>query len=419
MDGIAIIGMSGRFPGAGNVGAFWDNLVRGVESISRFTDAELEMPPPPDAGSAFVKARGIVEDADAFDAGFFGCNAREAELLDPQHRIFLECAWEALESAGCDPARYPGLIGVWAGSGINSYLLHNIATGHEFLARLVGGYQQGESAAQFSNDRDFLATRVAYKLDLKGPAMTVQTACSTSLVAVAQACQALWSYSTDMALAGGVSISFPQRRGYVYQEGAIASADGQVRTFDAGAQGTVFSSGAGVVLLKRLEDARADGDPIIAVIKGAAINNDGAGKVSFTAPSVEGQAEVIQMAQALAGVSPETVTFVEAHGTGTPLGDPIEVAGLTRAFRAGGAQGEEFLRARFAQDQRRAHGHRLGRRGAHQDCASAPPPVAAADAAFSRRPTHTWTSPTARFTSTPKLPCRGRMPKTALRAGLG
>ncbi len=342
MEGIAIIGMSGRFPGAGNVDAFWQNLVAGVESISRFTDAELEMPPPPDAGSAFINARGIVENADQFDAAFFGCNAREAELLDPQHRILLECAWEALENAGHDPERYPGLIGVWAGSGINSYLLYNITTGRDYLARLVAGYQQGESAAQFSNDRDFLATRIAYKLNLRGPSLTVQTACSTSLVAVAQACQALWSYQTDMALAGGVSITFPQRRGYVYQEGAIASADGHTRTFDAAAQGTVFSSGAGMVLLKRLEDARADGDHIVAVIKGAAINNDGAGKVSFTAPSVDGQAEVIQMAQALADVSPQTISYVEAHGTGTPLGDPIEVAALTQAFRMGGAENNNF-----------------------------------------------------------------------------
>ncbi len=342
MDSIAIIGMSGRFPGAGNVEAFWNNLAAGVESISRFTDAELEMRPPADAGEAFVNARGVVENADLFDAGFFNFNTREAELLDPQHRVFLECSWEALESAGYDPERYPGLIGVWAGSGINSYLLYNIGTGHDFFAQLVGGYQQGESAAQFSNDRDFLATRVSYKLNLKGPSLTVQTACSTSLVAIAQACQGLWSYQTDMALAGGVSISFPQRRGYVYQEGAIASADGHTRTFDAAAQGTVFSSGAGVVLLKRLEDAQADGDPIVAVIRGAAINNDGAGKMSFTAPSVDGQAEVIQMAQALAGVAPESISYVEAHGTGTPLGDPIEVAALTQAFRAGGATGKQF-----------------------------------------------------------------------------
>ena len=342
MDSIAIIGMSGRFPGAGNVRQFWENLAGGVESISRFADGELEMRPPADAGEAFVNARGVVRDADLFDAGFFNFNAREAELLDPQHRVFLECSWEALESAGYDPEQYPGLIGVWAGSGINSYLLYNIGTGHDFFARLVGGYQQGESAAQFSNDRDFLATRVSYKLNLKGPSLTVQTACSTSLVAIAQACQGLWSYQTDMALAGGVSISFPQRRGYVYQEGAIASADGHTRTFDAAAQGTVFSSGAGIVLLKRLEDAQADGDPIVAVIRGAAINNDGAGKVSFTAPSVDGQAEVIQMAQALAGVAPESISYVEAHGTGTPLGDPIEVAALTQAFRAGGAEHNHF-----------------------------------------------------------------------------
>ena len=342
MDSIAIIGMSGRFPGASNVETFWKNLAGGVESISRFTDAELEMKPSEDVGEAFVNARGVVQDADLFDAAFFNFNAREAELLDPQHRIFLECAWEALESAGYDVERTRGLVGVWAGSGINSYLLYNIGTGHDFFARLVGGYQQGESAAQFSNDRDFLATRVSYKLNLKGPSLTVQTACSTSLVAIAQACQGLWSYQTDMALAGGVSISFPQRRGYVYQEGAIASADGHTRTFDAAAQGTVFSSGAGVVLLKRLEDALADGDPIVALIRGAAINNDGAGKMSFTAPSVDGQAEVIQMAQALAGVAPESISYVEAHGTGTPLGDPIEIAALTQAFRAGGAQGNNF-----------------------------------------------------------------------------
>ena len=342
MDGIAIIGMSGRFPGADNVQAFWENLVAGVESITRFSEAELEMQPPAEAGAAFVNARGVVRNADQFDAAFFGFNPREAELLDPQHRVFLECAWEAVESAGYDLERYRGSVGVWAGSGINSYLLYNLATGHDYLARLVGGYQQGESAAQFSNDRDFLATRVSYKLNLRGPSLTVQTACSTSLVAVVQACQALWSYQTDMALAGGVSITFPQRRGYVYQEGAIASADGHTRTFDAAAQGTVFSSGAGVVLLKRLEEAQADGDPIIAVIRGAAVNNDGAGKVSFTAPSVDGQAEVIQTAQALAEIPPETITYVEAHGTGTPLGDPIEVAALTQAFRAGGAQGTGY-----------------------------------------------------------------------------
>ncbi len=342
MEGIAIIGMSGRFPGASSIGAFWQNLVNGVESIARFSEGDLEMRPAPDAGAAFVNARGIVENPEMFDAAFFGYNAREAALLDPQHRIFLECAWETVESAGYDLERYAGSIGVWAGSGINSYLLYNLATGRDYLAQLVGGYQQGESAAQFSNDRDFLATRVSYKLNLRGPSLTVQTACSTSLVAIVQACQALWSYQTDMALAGGVSITFPQQRGYLYQEGAIASADGHTRTFDANAHGTVFSSGAGVVLLKRLDEARADGDNVVAVIRGAAINNDGGNKVSFTAPSVDGQAEVIQTAQALAEIHPETVTYVEAHGTATPLGDPIEVAGLTQAFRAGGAEGRGY-----------------------------------------------------------------------------
>ena len=335
MDGIAIIGMAGRFPGARNVDAFWQNIVGGVESITRFADCELVLPPPPDAGSAFVNARGVVKDAEWFDAGFFNINAREAATLDPQHRVFLECAWEALENAGCDPEQYKGLIGVWAGSSLNSYLLYNLCTDKAYLERLVAGYQQGESADFLGNEKDFVATRVSYKLNLRGPSLTVQSACSTSLVAVAQACQALLGYQTDIALAGGVAISFPQERGYVYQEGAIASADGHNRTFDADAQGTVFGSGAGIVVLKRLEDAVADRNEIYAVIKGVALNNDGAAKVSYTAPSVDGQAEVIMMAQAVAGVEPESISYVEAHGTATPLGDPIEVAGLTQAFRAG------------------------------------------------------------------------------------
>jgi natural product biosynthesis luciferase-like monooxygenase protein/amino acid adenylation domain-containing protein len=335
MDGFAIIGMAGRFPGARDIRAFWENLVAGRETISRFTDAELALPRPADAGDAFVNARGIVQDPDQFDAGFFNLNPREAAVLDPQHRIFLELAWEALEDAGCDPERFRGLIGVWAGSSLNSYLLHHLAADRNYLERLVSGYQQGESPDFLGNDREFLATRVAYKLNLRGPALTVQCACSTSLVAVAQACQALGAYQADLALAGGVSISFPQERGYVYQEGAIASSDGHNRTFDAGARGTVFGSGAGIVALKRLEDAVADRDRIYAVIKGYALNNDGSAKVSYTAPSVDGQAEVIMMAHAMAGVEPESISYVEAHGTATPLGDPIEVAALTQAFRAG------------------------------------------------------------------------------------
>ncbi len=341
MDGIAIIGLAGRFPGARNVDAFWQNIVGGVESISRFTDAELALPAPPEAGASFVNARGVVQDAAWFDAGFFSINAREASILDPQHRVFLECAWEALENAGCDPEQYKGQIGVWAGSSLNSYLLYNLCPDKTYLERLVAGYQQGESADFLGNEKDFVATRVSYKLNLRGPSLTVQSACSTSLVAIAQACQALLSYATDVALAGGVAISFPQERGYVYQEGAIASADGHNRTFDAAAQGTVFGSGAGVVVLKRLADALADRDHIYAVIKGSALNNDGSAKVSYTAPSVDGQAEVIMLAQAVAGVEPESISYVEAHGTATPLGDPIEVAGLTQAFRAGSTRAGE------------------------------------------------------------------------------
>ncbi len=342
MESIAIIGMAGRFPGADNVAAFWENLRNGVESITHFSDAELELHAPAPDGQREIRARGLLAGADQFDAAFFNVHARDAEQMDPQQRVFLECAWEALESAGYDPERYPGLIGVWAGASLNSYLLYNLCADREFIARLVSGYQQSGPADFLGNAQDFLATRVSYKLNLRGPSLTVQTACSTSLVAVAQACHALLGYQTDMALAGGVSISFPQRRAYAYQEGGMASADGHTRTFDADAAGTVFSSGAGVVVLKRLSDAQADGDHVVAVIKGAAVNNDGAGKVSYTAPSIGGQAEVIQMAQAVAGVEPATVSYVEAHGTATPLGDPIELAGLTQAFRAGGATENGF-----------------------------------------------------------------------------
>ena len=342
MESIAIIGMAGRFPGADGVDAFWENLKAGRESVTHFSDAELELRVAAPEGQREIRARGVLADADRFDAAFFNVQPRDAAQTDPQQRIFLECAWEALENAGYDPERYPGLIGVWAGASLNSYLLYNLCADRDFIARLVSGYQQSGPADFLGNEKDFLATRVSYKLNLRGPSLTVQTACSTSLVAVAQACQALLGYQTDMALAGGVSISFPQRRAYAYQEGGMASADGHTRTFDADAAGTVFGSGAGVVVLKRLSDAQADGDTIVAVIRGTAVNNDGSGKVSYSAPSVGGQAEVIQSAQALAGVEPGTVTYVEAHGTATPLGDPIEVAALTRAFRAGGAQGEGF-----------------------------------------------------------------------------
>jgi len=334
--GVAIIGMAGRFPGAKGIDQFWRNLCGGVESITRFTDAELE-----DSFDAatrdaanFVKARPILDGVDQFDAEFFGMYAREAELTDPQHRIFLECSWEALESAGYDPASYRGSIGVFAGSSINTYFLNNVCGDRRTVEEFTSSYQVGCYPMLLGAGQDFLATRVSYKLDLKGPSVTLQTACSTSLLAVAQAAQSLLLYQADMALAGGVSVTFPQKRGYQHLDGGMVSADGTCRPFDAEATGTIFGSGAGVVLLKRLEDALADGDHIYAVIRGSGINNDGASKVGFTAPSVDGQASCIEMALATAGVDARSISYVECHGTATPLGDPIEVAGLTKAFGA-------------------------------------------------------------------------------------
>ena len=326
--------MAGRFPGADNIHAFWQNLVDGVESISHFDEAELELRSPQAGQPNYIKARGVLNGVETFDAGFFNMTPREAELTDPQHRVLLECAWEALENAGYDPNRYAGAIGVYAGCSLNTYLLNNLCTDRRVIEEMLAGHQMSTHPALLGNDKDFLATRVAYKLNLRGPCLAIQTACSTSLVAVVEACQSLLACRCDMALAGGVSISFPQKRGYVYQEGAMVSSDGRCRPFDAVAQGTVFGAGVGVVLLRRLADALDARDQIIAVIKGAALNNDGSGKASYMAPSANGQAEVISLAHALAGVTANDISYVEAHGTGTPLGDPIEVAGLTQAFRA-------------------------------------------------------------------------------------
>lgn len=327
---VAIIGMAGRFPGAPNISNFWDNLSRGVESIQTFTAEELRasgIAPELSNDPRYVKASAILADADMFDAAFFGYNPREAQIIDPQQRVFLECAWAALEMAGYDPETFEGAVGAFAGSAMNTYLLSNII-GNNAVLDAVGFYQ-----TLLSSDKDFLTTRVSYKLNLKGPSIAIQTACSTSLVAVVSAYHALMSFQCDMALAGGVSISFPQKTGYLYQEGMIVSPDGHCRAFDAAAKGTVPGEGVGVVILRRLQDAIEAGDNILAVIRGAATNNDGAGKVGFSAPSVEGQTEVIAMAQAIAGVAAETISYVEAHGTGTSLGDPIEVAALTRAFQ--------------------------------------------------------------------------------------
>jgi len=335
-NAIAIVGISGRFPGARNLAQFWSNLEHGVESITRFGESDLEDSFSREVRSApnFVKARPILEDVDLFDAEFFGMYAREAELTDPQHRVFLECAWEALENAGCDPGNYRGSIGVFAGCSINTYFLQHVCGDRRTLEEFTSSYQVGCYPMLLGAGLDFLATRVSYKLDLKGPSIDLQSACSTSLLAVAQACQSLLLYQSDMALAGGVSITFPQKRGYLHQDGGMVCADGTCRPFDAKATGTIFGSGVGVVALKRLEDALADGDHIYAVIRGCGVNNDGATKVGFTAPSVEGQAAAIEMAHANAGVDARSISYVECHGTATPLGDPIEVAALTKAFRA-------------------------------------------------------------------------------------
>ncbi|HVF90714.1 MAG TPA: SDR family NAD(P)-dependent oxidoreductase [Blastocatellia bacterium] len=329
---IAVIGLTCRFPGAGNHDEFWRNLRDGVESISFLSDQEVEpsivdtiTPGDP----AHVKAASVLEGADLFDAQFFGFTPREAEIMDPQQRLFLECAWEALEHSGYDPETYRGAIGVFAGARTNTYLF-NLFSNRERVGAL-NAFEIG-----LGNDLAFLSTRVSYKLNLRGPSYSIHTACSTSLVAVHLACQSLLIDECQMALAGGVAVNVPQKAGYVYQHGGIVSPDGHCRAFDANAQGTIFGSGAGIVVLKRLEDALADGDSIYAVIKGSAANNDGSDKASFTAPSVHGQSEVIAEAMASAGVRPETITYVETHGTGTALGDPIEIRGLAKAFRGQG-----------------------------------------------------------------------------------
>lgn len=333
---VAIVGMAGRFPGASTVDALWANLCAGVESVRFFSDDELAAAGVPEAtrrDPRYVPARAMLDDVAGFDAALFGLSPHEASITDPQHRLFLECAWEALESAGCDPARYPGSIGVFAGAGLNGYLLHHLAraTTPEVLGALEG------VSTVIGNDKDHLSTRVAYKLDLRGPAITVQSACSTSLVAVHLACEELLAGHCDAALAGGVSIGFPLGCGYVHQDGHILSPDGHCRAFAADAAGTVGGDGAGVVLLKRLDRALADGDPVRAVILGTAINNDGARKIGYTAPSPDGQAAVIAAAQARSGVTPAEIGYVEAHGTGTTLGDSIELAALAQVFRAGAA----------------------------------------------------------------------------------
>jgi amino acid adenylation domain-containing protein len=330
---IAVVAMTGRFPGAADLAELWDLLAEGREGITFFGEDELlaaGVPRENLADPRYVRARGDIAGRELFDAAFFGYSPREAEILDPQQRLFLEHAWEALEAAGCDPERFPGRVGVFAGMGMNTYLLHLLA--RPDLMAVLGRFQ-----TVIANDKDFLPTRVSYKLDLKGPSINVQTACSTSLVAVALGCDSLVSGASDLVLAGGVTVHTAPPTGYRYEEQGIASPDGHTRTFDARGRGTVPSSGVGVVVLKRLDDALAAGDSIRAVIRGWALNNDGADKVGYTAPGVVGQAEVIAQALARAGVDPATVGYVEAHGTATPLGDPIELTALAQALGEGAA----------------------------------------------------------------------------------
>ena len=327
---IAIIGMAARFPKAASLAEFWRNLAEGRECITRFSENELRdggVPAELLENPRYVGCRGIIDGRDLFDAGFFGINPREAELTDPQQRLLLECAWEALEDAGYDPERTPGAVGVFAGVAMNTYLLEQVIPGHKEVH--PGAIYQ----AFIGNDKDFCATRLSYKLGLRGPSINIQTACSTSLAAVHQACQSLLTFQSDMALAGAAAVEATRAHGYLFGEGMIMSPDGHCRPFDADAQGTVPGEGVAIVVLKRLEDALADRDPIRAVILGSALNNDGALKAGFTAPSVDGQHDVIAMAQSMARVSADSIGYVEAHGTATPLGDPIEVEALTRAFR--------------------------------------------------------------------------------------
>ncbi len=340
---IAVIGMAGRFPGARNIEEFWTNLTEGQESITFFTDEELleagvnsELLNHPN----YVKAKGLMPGSEDFDSAFFGYSPSKAAKMDPQIRVFHECAWVALEDAGYDPETYDGLIGLYAGISSNFY----------WQAQNVLGEVSGVSE-RFANNllanKDFFSTRISYKLNLKGPSVTMHTACSTSLVTIHQACQALLSAECDLALAGGVSITFPQKSGYMYQPGMILSKDGHCRSFDADASGTIQGDGVGIVVLKPLEDALNDGDNIYAVIKGSAINNDGRRKVGYTAPSVSGQVEVIRAAQRMAEVEAESIGYIEAHGTGTNLGDPVEIEGMKTAFNT---KRTNFLWYRFSEE---------------------------------------------------------------------
>ena len=336
-NAIAVVGMAGRFPGANSVSAFWDNLVHDEESITTLSAEALGAAGIADdvlANPAYVRRAPLLDGVDEFDADFFGFTPQAARTTDPQHRLFLQCAWQALEDAGCDPAEFDGSIGVYGSSSASGYLMYNLLS-HRNLNTVIGqGANIDLISLSFQNDKDFLATRVSHQFDLRGPSIAVQTACSSSLVAVHLACQSLLNGECDIALAGGVSIRIPHNVGYWYEQGSIVSAAGHCRPFDVRADGTVFGSGLAVVVLKPLQAAIDDGDHIHAVIRGSAVNNDGAMKIGYAAPNPAAQADVIAEAYAVADVDSSTISYIETHGTGTPLGDPIEIEALRRAFGA-------------------------------------------------------------------------------------
>lgn len=334
-NAIAVVGMAGRFPGAKDVSAFWSNLRRGKESIVTLSEQELRDAGVSDktlADPAYVRRAPLLDGIDEFDAGFFGFPPLAAQVLDPQHRLFLQCAWHALEDAGADPARFDGSIGVYGTSSPSGYLLHNLLSHRDPNAVLAEGLNFDQFSLFLQNDKDFLATRISHAFNLRGPSIAVQTACSSSLVAVHLACLSLLSGECDMALAGGSSLCIPHRVGYFTSPGSMVSAVGHCRPFDVRADGTVFGSGVGLVVLKPLAAAIDAGDRIHAVIRGSAINNDGSAKMGYAAPNPAAQADVIAEAHAVSGIDSSTVSYVECHGTGTPLGDPIEIQGLRAAF---------------------------------------------------------------------------------------
>lgn len=326
LEGVAVIGMSGRFPGANNIDEFWKNLRDGKECITYFSKEDAKACGIDEESlndPNYIFAGGILKDIEMFDANFFGLNPKEAENMDPQQRLFLECTHEALEDAGYSRNFYDYPIGVYSGCNMSYYFLYHL------FAKLG---VKDDLAIAVGNDKDYLATRTSYLFNLKGPSINVQTACSTSMTAIALAYESLIDYNCDMAIAGGAGIKLPQKSGYLFQTGFIGSPDGHTRPFDENANGTVFTSAVGVLIMKRFEDAVRDGDNIYAVIKGMSVNNDGSAKVGFTAPSREGQAEVISNALCIAGVNPEDISYIETHGTGTSLGDPIEISALNMVF---------------------------------------------------------------------------------------